>query len=413
MRPFSVVGLAAAFLATGVSANKAGQGSNFDVSPSVADQASLAQNNAADLAVFDTPFDFDFYATASNFPSSSPGDLLKLKPLNGTSLDIPTGVSVYKIQYTSQDINGSIVPATGFLAVPFARRNDPYRLIAYAHGTTGVFRGCAPSSSSYLFDYNSWTPLLLSGYAVVATDYASLGNHKITHKYISSAANANDVYWSVAAARNAFPSAFTDEWLSEHELVQDKHSGYLGGVSIAPIAKIYDSLVEALAILGDGTSGGYESYKVFGVLPSLVLAVQALFPNYTTPFLATPMHQRVELAKIAQYCDVALSGIVADLSVDELIGNITATDIAVLSRFQELNAPTQGASASTPLLLIQGEADTIVFPSTVVNAYSDSCRAATVGASAPEWLAFIEGLSAETVSMRRCVNQTVAPVDDV
>ncbi|KAL4788735.1 Alpha/Beta hydrolase protein [Aspergillus venezuelensis] len=448
-----------ALLAAAVSANKASQASNFDISPSVAErygcnsvcQADLKEHNTADLAIFDTPFDFDFYATASNFSFSSPGDLLKLKALNGTALNIPAGVSVYKIQYTSQDVGGTIVPATAFLAVPFARRNNPYRLVAYAHGTTGVFRGCAPSSSSYLFDYDSWSPLLLAGYAVVATDYAGLGNNMTAHKYISSAANANDVYWSVTAAQNAFPSAFTPEWvsighsqgggavykLSEHKLVQGRRSAYLGGVSIAPITKIYDSLLQALTTLGDGASGGYESYKVFGVLPSLVLGVQALFPNYTAPFLAEPMRQRLELAKIGQYCDVAISGLVADLSINELIGNITATDVAVLQRFQELNAPAQGDSASKPLLLIQGEEDTIVFESMVESAYRDSCDAgnvvhlslypgldhsATVGASAPEWLAFIEGLFEGTATLTKCVNKTVnafdlehaaAPVDDV
>lgn len=145
--------------------------------------------------------------------------------------------------YTSQDINGTLVPATGFIAVPFVRRQkDPFRLIALAHGTIGVFRGCAPSSSSKLFDYNSWTPLLLAGYAVVATEYAGLGNDMIKHQYIASAAYANDVYWSVAAAHEAFPNDLTREWvsighsqggdvvykLSEHKLVQDNSSGYLG-----------------------------------------------------------------------------------------------------------------------------------------------------------------------------------------
>ncbi|KAL4917531.1 hypothetical protein BDW62DRAFT_218059 [Aspergillus aurantiobrunneus] len=331
-------------LATAVSASKTGQASNFDVFPSVVAslgcdslcQANLDQNSAADLAVFDTPFDFDFYATASNFSSSSPGDLLKLKPLNGTALDIPGG-------------------------------------------------------------------------------------------YISSAANANDVYWSVVAARNTFPAAFTHEWvsighsqgggavykLSEPKLVQDKASGYLGGVSIAPVAKIYDSLLQAVTSLGDGASGGYETVKAFGVLPSLVFGVQTLFPNYTAPFLAESMRQRMQLARKGQYCDVALSGIVADLSVNDLIGNFTATDAAVLQRFQEINAPAQGDTATKPLLLIQGENDTILPAGNPVrlSLYPGLDHSAAVGASAPEWLAFIQGLFAGTVNLPRCVNETLTPFD--
>ncbi|KAB8076224.1 hypothetical protein BDV29DRAFT_154851 [Aspergillus leporis] len=123
---------------------------------------------------------------------------------------ISGGASVYKFQYTSQDANGSPVPATGFTTLPFVRRHkDPFKLVAFAHGTTGVFRGCAPSTASYLYDYNIWTPLLSVGYAVVATNYVGLRNGMSKHKYIASAANTIVVYWSIAAALKAFPNDLT------------------------------------------------------------------------------------------------------------------------------------------------------------------------------------------------------------
>ena len=196
--------LTATLFAVVVSAHASTQASNFAVSAKTAEryscghvcQTTLNKTNAADLEIFDTRFDFDFYATATNFSSSSsPGSLLKLKPLNGTALTVPAGVSVYKFQYTSQDINGTTVPATGFIAFPFVRHKaHPFKLVAFAHGTSGIFHGCAPSTSSFLYDYDSWTPLLLSGYAIVATDYAGLGNDMVKHRYIASATNANDVY---------------------------------------------------------------------------------------------------------------------------------------------------------------------------------------------------------------------------
>lgn len=431
-----------------VSATNPGQASNFDVSAAVAEehscdsvcQETLNQTNAADLGIFDSSFDFDFYATADNFTSSSPssrGSLLKIKPLNGTALSIPAGVSIYKFQYTSQDVNGSLVPATGFIAFPFARpqKSDPFKLVAFAHGTTGVFHGCAPSTSSYLFDYNSWTPLLLAGYAVVATDYAGLGNNMTTHQYIASAANANDIYWSVVAAHEAFPSDLTHEWvsighsqgggatykLSEHELVQDDSSGYLGGVSIGPITKIYDSVVEGLRSLDE-----YSGSNMLGEIGSVVLGVQSVLPNYTAPFLGNTMRQRIELANIGQLCNTALSGLASNLSMTDLIGKISATDVIALQGFQKINAPAQGDKASKPLLLIQSQDDTVVLKSLVSKAYEASCsignpvrlslypgldHSATVGASAPEWLAFIEGLFSSTVNVDDCVNGTSTPFD--
>lgn len=445
--------LLTALLATVVSATKPGQASNFDVSAAVAEehscdsvcQENLKQTNAADLKIFDSSFDFDFYATADNFTSSSPsslGSLLKLRPLNGTALSIPAGVSIYKFQYTSQDVNGSLVPATGFIAFPFTRprKSDPFKLVAFAHGTTGVFHGCAPSTSSYLFDYNSWTPLLLAGYAVVATDYAGLGNNMTTHQYIASAANANDIYWSVVAAREAFPNDLTHEWvsighsqgggatykLSEHELVQDDSSAYLGGVSIAPITKIYDSVVEVLRSLDEYSQEALQESNMLGEIGSVVLGVQSVLPNYTAPFLGNTMRQRIEFAKIGQYCNTAFSGLASNLSMADLIGNINATDVAALQEFQKINAPAQGDKASKPLLLIQSDNDTVVLKSLVAKAYEASCsignpvhlslypgldHSATVGASAPEWLAFIEGLFSSTVNLDDCVNGTSTPFD--
>ncbi|KAF5229484.1 hypothetical protein FANTH_14189, partial [Fusarium anthophilum] len=208
--------------AVAVHARTSDQASNFPVSPQLASkydcgeacQATLVKTNAKDLSIFDSPFDFDFYATAKNFSNSRPGDVLKLSPINPDIMDVPAGVAAYKIQYTSTDLDGSPVPATGFIAFPFVRQNSPFKLVAYAHGTTGMFRGCAPSTSSALFDYNSWTPLVLTGYAVVGTDYAGLGNNYTAHKYVASRANANDVYWSVVAARKAFPRNLSKEWVS-------------------------------------------------------------------------------------------------------------------------------------------------------------------------------------------------------
>ncbi|KAF7956496.1 hypothetical protein EAE96_003834 [Botrytis aclada] len=245
-----------------------GQATNFNVSTAelqsygcnASCQAILSESSAADLKTMGTEFDFDFYSTADNFSSSAPGDLLKLQPVDGSMLTIPDGIAAFRFQYTSKDLDGSIVPSSGFIAFPFASlaKGSQFPLIAYAHGTIGVHRGCAPSSSPSLYNYNSWVQLLYSGYAVVATDYAGLGNNHTLHKYLAFTAHANDIYYSVQAARKAFPGMFTKDWasighsqgggavwkLSDHPLVQKKSSGYLGTVAVSPASKIFDMFVE-------------------------------------------------------------------------------------------------------------------------------------------------------------------------
>ncbi|KAK0381719.1 hypothetical protein CLIM01_00960 [Colletotrichum limetticola] len=381
-----------------------GQASSFNVTTEVAQnygcgeacQEAIQTGNEGDLEIFGTNFDFDFYETAANFTGSRPGDVLKIQPVIPANITVPAGVAVYKIQYTSADIDGSPVPVTGFVAFPFARTQQPFNLIAYAHGTSGVFR-----------------------YAVVATDYAGLGNNYTAHKYVASAANANDTYWSVVAARTAFPDILSHDWasighsqgggaawkLSEHKLVQDSASEYLGGVAVAPVTKAYDALVaiESLRNLTQ-TGGDDHDFLALGVIPSAVLGIRATFPDYDAPIISAKLKNRIELAKIAQLCDAAISSLTVDLRFDALSNRTAASDTR-LREFQELNAPAQGGRASKPLLLVLGEDDTIVSEESGIASFDETCaygnpvhmsiypgldHSAVLTAATPEWLAFFQ-----------------------
>ncbi|UPL03110.1 hypothetical protein LCI18_014044 [Fusarium solani-melongenae] len=436
--------------AVAVQASSSGQASNFPVSARLAAeydcgkscQSTLEAANAVDLHIFSMPFDFDFYATADNFSTSKPGDLLKLSPVDPKLLAlIPPGVAVYKFQYTSTDLDNSPVPATGFIALPYVRGTKPFDLVAFAHGTTGMFRGCAPSTSSFLFDYTSWTPLLLDGYAVVATDYAGIGNNYTAHKYIASRANANDVYWSTLAARNAFPGAISKNWasighsqgggavwkLSEHELVQSNCSGYLGGVSIAPATYPRDHFVGSFSKLSGLSPEELRAFGIVGVFPSMTFALRAVFPEYHPAYFTDLLKKRVALAEVAQLCDTAMSGLVLDLDLSQVVKNLDFVTDPILERFQELNSPALGDKASKPLLVIQGANDTIVFADVTVKAYKNGCKAgnpirlsmypdldhsSVVAASAPEWLLFLRDLfNHEGVQKRQCSFVDVDPFD--
>lgn len=134
----------------------------------------LQHNLATDRGYVGTDFDNDFYAVASNFSTAKPGDLLKLKPVDPETLTVISGVSVYRIQYVSEDLNGSYVPVTGFIALPFSLpESGAFPLVAFAHGTVGANAGCAISNGPDLFNYNSWSLLSSRGYAIVGTDYVS------------------------------------------------------------------------------------------------------------------------------------------------------------------------------------------------------------------------------------------------
>ncbi|KAF2629490.1 alpha/beta-hydrolase [Macroventuria anomochaeta] len=434
-------------IAVAVYASTPDRASNFPVSPDVAAQyecGSTCQENiqaasATDLEDFDMPFDFDFYTTAKNFSGSKPGDILKLQPVDPKLAKFPAGIAAYRFQYTSVDLDNSTIPATAFIAFPFVRQKDPFKLVAYAHGTSGVFRGCSPSTSSTFYDYDTWIPLSLAGYAVVGTDYAGLGNNYSAHKYISARVNANDVFWSTIAAQNAFPHSLSREWvsighsqgggaswkLSEHKLVQKNQSGYLGGVAIAPNTRIYDAITQSVNMAAGLSSEDQQKMGSSGYIPSIYFALRAVYPNYTAPFLSTLAKKRFELGELAQLCAAALPAVVSDLGLAEIITSLDEDALSVVKEFQELNAPAQGDKASRPLLVIQGANDTTVFPSLTVKAYEQACEAGNrvrlsiypglehsplSGASAPQWLEFIDGLF-EGRDLHNCSVETVSAFD--
>ncbi|KAL1581962.1 hypothetical protein WHR41_09197 [Cladosporium halotolerans] len=214
----------------------------------------------------DFSFDADFCRTADSFTESSePGDVLKVQSYinDTTSWNLPGGATLYRVQYVSVGLDTKKVPATAFVILPFAKRpdNEPFPIVAYAHGTIGTFYGCAPSSSYNLYDYDTWRPLYLAGYAVVATDYAGLGNNYASHHYLASTLAAGDIYYSVIAAKKAFGSILGNKWAStghsqgggavwalvESEYVtssaprsQEHALEFVGGVSISPAPRFAD-----------------------------------------------------------------------------------------------------------------------------------------------------------------------------
>ncbi|KAJ4142083.1 hypothetical protein NW754_014874 [Fusarium falciforme] len=422
MRPSFLLALAFHNLPT-ISA--AVDASNFNVSAKVASTYGcgpecyqiLQTTNEVDHSLVSTPpsFDFDFYATAKNFSGSAPGDLLKLQPLNPEPLDIADGTTVYRIQYTSIDLDGSLVPVTGFVAFPLIPiSSHEYPLVAYAHGTIGVYRGCAPSAGPALFDYHTWAEIVGRGYAVVATDYAGLGNNHTEHKYCSFPAHANDLYYSVMAVRKAFGHLLSENWMSvghsqgggavwklaESRFVQNAVSEagrYLGTVAICPATRILDMAKEYSKELEAHPQVG--QYVLPAELPALAIGISRVIPSYDFGLLGKALQRRLGLMEKAQMCSTAMMGMTLDLNIEDVVSPRGLHNQAV-EKWQDETAPGSGRSPQ-PMMVIQGLNDTAILPITTRSVWKASCKngnevhlreydgfehSPTVAASAPEWL---------------------------
>ncbi|KAE8389517.1 hypothetical protein BDV23DRAFT_194421 [Aspergillus alliaceus] len=316
------------------------------------------------------------------FSKSQPGDLLKFEAVDPDGLDVITGMSAYRFQYTSRDLNGSPIPATGFIGIPYTsfRKDRKYPVIAYAHGTIGVFAGCPPSTTPTLYDYTGWSILIEKGYAIVSPDYAGLGNNYTLHKYLNFPAHANDLYYSLIAARKAFPGVFTDVWMS---VGHSQGGGAVWKLSESNMLQA-GAAAESIKILAQASN--YASYDI-------------LYESIWLPF------NRTKIANITQACNYAAMSLAYGLQPSGLFTPAIQNN-ADIQKWQDLVAPANGAKAREPMMIIQGLNDTAVLHQTTFASFMVTCRygneahlrlypgmdhSDVLTASSPEWLAFING----------------------
>lgn len=400
-------------------------------------QENLQHYEALDRQIFgNVPFDYEFYATGANFTHSRPGDLLKLQQQNESVYDIPPGTSLWLMQYTSVDVGGVAVPATAFIALPYTEApRDKVRLVAYAHGTIGVVPACAASSSYNGYDYHSWQLLTAPGYGVVATDYAGLGNNYTSHKYGNPVINSEDIYFSVVAARKAFPGVFTTGWasvghsqgagavwgLSENPRITTTESGeYLGGVAVAPSARLDDLLTAVPPTVGYG----------FGDL--IVNIFKALdFP--IQPIVLTPAAlDRYPLMYKLGLCDESYAELNADLPNHGIVDPTPAIDQhnhEAYIAFQNKYGAATGRKGYKELLVVQSTDDEVVNVTATEKAYEYACKIGNIvhlslysgldhdsstAASSPEWLQWLENrfMGVRSPDAHQCVVKKVTPLLD-
>src|ERR1700687_3605157 len=117
-----------------------------------------------------------FYNTPFPFPAGTPGALIRSQAIE--QYDIPYSVSAVRILYHSRSARGEDVAASGVVLFPYEKRPPAggWPVIAWAHGSTGVARRCAPSLMRNI-GYGPFLAMYVNmGYAVVATGYTRLGH---------------------------------------------------------------------------------------------------------------------------------------------------------------------------------------------------------------------------------------------
>lgn len=143
-----------------------------------------------------TPPD-SFYANQPD-PVPPPGTLIATDPF---TREVPDGARAWRILYATTRADDSPAVASG-VVMASGGGGTGRPVVAWAHGTTGVAPGCAPSVMEHPFEnVPALRQMLDQGWVYVATDYAGLGTQAGGHAYLIGDDAARAVLDSVRAAR--------------------------------------------------------------------------------------------------------------------------------------------------------------------------------------------------------------------
>lgn len=164
--------------------------------------APVGMLTANDAAAFTMP---SFYDVPDPLPPGGPGTVIRTE-------DVPVpGLhgTMQRVMYLSRAINGDAIAVTGLIATPSTPAPaGGYKVMDWAHGTTGMADMCAPSldAANALPAVNVF---LDKGWVVTGTDYEGLGTPGL-HPYIVGESEARGTIDIVRAARDLSPDVSPD-----------------------------------------------------------------------------------------------------------------------------------------------------------------------------------------------------------
>ncbi|KAL8761229.1 MAG: hypothetical protein Q9184_002633 [Pyrenodesmia sp. 2 TL-2023] len=317
-----------------------------------------------------------FYHVPPNSSQFPAGTLLKLESYTNTSLyTVPPQTSLSRILYQTKDLNGSLVPASAFVQWPYSPRTQPdntYQVVAWAHGTSGVYPACAPSHlRNLLYQFTAPYPLVLQGYVVVAPDYAGQGVSKtaggepIIHQLYAAQAAADDLFYAVEAAQAAFPKLSREfvvmghsqgggaAWAAAERQAKTPVKGYLGAIAASPLTSFIDIL--RLGVARFGTDAALAS--VAGTIAIVARSMSSIFPDFDTGSVLTPAGvERLRLLSKIQGCN----SVGRELFTSETVPLVQsdALENGYVNVFQNL-VRLGGKEIAGPMLVLQGTSDTL------------------------------------------------------
>ncbi|WP_169515711.1 alpha/beta hydrolase family protein [Amycolatopsis nigrescens] len=273
-----------------------------------------------------------------------------------------TGAAGYRIRYPSTTTSNFPTTVTGFVLVPPGTppRGGGWPVISWAHGTTGVGDRCAPSRDPELGGYGYpgyLAKFVRAGYAVTATDYEGLGSPGV-HPYLIAESAGRSVVDAVHAARRLAPRLSASWFAVGHS--QGGHAAlaaaerashgldFRGAVALAPVT---DNRAYA-----DGDVKPVDHAYFLALLTGLDTQHPPLrYSDYLGPRALR------ELPRLHTTCLDELTDRMIGLALPG--GEFTPRTPGAAGRLRDrLAGNAVPRHRSAPVLITQGDADTLVPP---------------------------------------------------
>jgi pimeloyl-ACP methyl ester carboxylesterase len=294
-----------------------------------------------------------FYAVPGSLPDEA-GQIVKTQKLKVRGAN----GNVYRVMYTSTNLDDEVIPVTGLIAVPKgAAPDDGFPVISIAHGTTGMADECAPSTE--VEESEATNALLDAGYLVVATDYEGLGTPGL-HPYIAGENAARNTVDMVRAATDFKPAKASSDYV-----VWGHSQGGHTAMHTLIEATDYADDVELHGVVAGAPPSQfallYNFLKTSDFRHYLLMAaggLNAAYGDEAAPLDAVLTERGIELlAELENGC----SGYLQDLAVDipyEEVGDVDPYTVpAWQALLQAMDPQSFEAPGAVPLLIIHGGID--------------------------------------------------------
>jgi dipeptidyl aminopeptidase/acylaminoacyl peptidase len=291
----------------------------------------------------------------------------------------PGGAQAYRIVYHSTDGGGVPIDMTGVVIVPPGPAPTGGRdIVAWAHGTSGIADGCAPSRNSWLFDsIAGLRDLLKRGYIVAATDYQGLGGPG-PHPYLIGASAAHSVLDAVRAAR-AVPHASASNRFALWGESQGGHATLWSAqlaAAYAPELELVGAAADAPTVDLVANLAGNTNAAVRALITAYAAASWSEVYDIPLSTITGPVGEDL-IHRLAKNC-VTLDGfkLRTKIGLVRLTHQLRGLDLNASPRWAELMRVNSVAprKLGVPLLIAQGSADVIVAPEVTRQFVEQMCR---------------------------------------